>query len=159
MPVTLAEVFRSSVVLADLKARDKKSAVREMLQHLVEHKILKDDGAKKAEKAIHKRESQGSTGIGKGLAIPHAKACSFVKEIVGVFARSKEGVAFDSVDGGLVHVLFLVLSPVDAESAHTQIMKRIAKLLWDEKTLKYLARDEKLQSLDEILREVDESST
>ena len=159
MQLTLVELFPSSKVMSDLRAKDKKSAVKGMLQHLVVHHLLKEEAEKKAEKAILKREGQGSTGIGKGLAIPHAKGCTFLKEVVGVFARSVEGVPFDAVDGGLVHVFFLVLSPPQREVQHTQIMKRIARLLWDEKTLNYLARDEKLRSLEEIFKEVDDHSS
>jgi mannitol/fructose-specific phosphotransferase system IIA component (Ntr-type) len=156
MGVTLVELFPPSLVISDLKAKDKKAALREMLQHLVVQNRLKEDAGKKAEKAIQKRELQGSTGIGKGLAIPHAKGCGFIKEMVGVFARSREGVPFEAVDGGLVHVFFLVLSPEEQASQHTEVVKRIAKLLWDEKTIKYLAQDEKLQNLQEIFKEVDD---
>jgi mannitol/fructose-specific phosphotransferase system IIA component (Ntr-type) len=155
----LVDLFPPSMVIIELKAKDKKSALKEMLQHLVAQNRLKEDAGKKAEKAIQKREGQGSTGIGKGLAIPHAKGCSFIRESVGVFARSREGIAFDAVDGGLVHVVFMVLSPEEMDVQHTGIMRQIAKLLWDEKTLKYLARDEKLENLQEIFKEVDDHSS
>ena len=154
--LTLVDVFRRSTVLMDLEAKDKKSAIKELIRHLVDKKLLKDDAEKKAERAVLKREAQGSTAIGKGLAIPHAKGCNFVRDVVGVFARSRSGIPFDSVDGGAVHVLFLVLSPEDKLAEHTHIMKRIAKLLFDEKTLRYLATDERLASLEEIFKEVDD---
>jgi mannitol/fructose-specific phosphotransferase system IIA component (Ntr-type) len=156
MPVTLVELFPKSIVLRGLDAKDKKSAIKEMVQHLVEVGRLTPEAGKKAERAVNKREGQGSTGIGKGLAIPHAKGCTFTDETVGVFARSLEGIPFDSVDGGLVHVLFLVLSPKAKEGEHTEVMKRIARLLWDEKTLNYLARDAELKSLQAIFKEVDD---
>jgi nitrogen PTS system EIIA component len=123
----------------------------------VEEGHLKEDAARKAEKAIQKRESQGSTAIGKGLAIPHAKGCPFIKQVLGVFARTREGLAFDAVDGGLVHVFFLVISPAEQASQHLEIMKRIAKLHMDEKSLRFLARDEKLSNLPEIFKEVDDT--
>lgn len=154
--MTLVEIFPPKSWIADLKARDKKSAVKEMVQHLVNLGHLKGEGAKKAEKAIQKRESEGSTAIGKGLALPHAKGCSFVKEVLGVFARSREGLPFDAVDGGLVHVLFLVVSPEDAATQHVEIMRRIARFHSDEKTLRFLAKNEDLESLEEIFKEVDD---
>jgi mannitol/fructose-specific phosphotransferase system IIA component (Ntr-type) len=157
MSTTLVELFPESVILPDLQAQDKKEAIREIVRHLVTIERLPADAEKKAERAITKRETQGSTGIGKGLAIPHAKGCGFLDEIIGVFARSRTGLPFDSVDGGLVHVVFLVLSPKAAQDNHTQLMKRIAKLLWDEKTLNYLARDDELKSIYDIFKEVDES--
>lgn len=155
MSVKLVELFPDA--LLDLQAADKKSAVKEIVQYLVSAGRLEEDAARKAERAINKREAQGSTGIGKGLAIPHAKGCAFLDNIVGVFARSREGLPFDSVDGGLVHVIFLVLSPKDQADQHIVVMKRIAKLLFDEKTLNYLAKDEQLGSLSEIFKEVDDS--
>ena len=109
--MTLVDLFPRPIWITDLKARDKKSVIKEMLQHLVQQGRLKEEGAKKAEKAVQKREGQGTTAIGKGLAIPHAKDCSFLKDVLGVFARSMEGIPFDAVDGGLVHVVFLVISP------------------------------------------------
>jgi PTS system nitrogen regulatory IIA component len=157
--ISLVDVFPASSVLRDLKARDKKAAIKELLQHSVARGVLKEDAAKKAEKAILKRETMGSTAIGKGLAIPHAKGVTFVDELVGVFGRSREGVPFDSVDGGLVHVLFVVVSPASMASEHLNLMKRIAMLHRDEKTLRYLAMDERLESLQAIFMEVDEQFT
>lgn len=157
--MTLVELFPEPTWILDLKARDKKAVIREMLQRLVALGRLKEDGARKAERAVLRREAQGSTAIGKGLAIPHAKDCGFLNEVLGVFARSREGVPFDSADGGLVHVLFLVISPESKADEHLDVMKRVARLLMDEKTLKFLATAEKLASLPEILKEVDDSSS
>ncbi len=154
--VSLVATFPSDRVIVDLQAREKKAAIREILQSLVEFGALKDDGAKKAEKAILKRELVGSTAIGKGLAIPHAKDCSFVDGLVGIFARSKSGLPFDAHDGALVHVIFLVLSPANMAAQHLDLIKRVASLHKDEKTLRYLASDEKLKSLEAIFKEVDE---
>ncbi|HZN59402.1 MAG TPA: PTS sugar transporter subunit IIA [Planctomycetota bacterium] len=155
--MTLVELFPPSAWIMNLKARDKKAAIREMIQHLVQGGQLKGEAARKAEKAVQKRESEGSTAIGKGLAIPHAKGCAFLKEVHGVFARSREGLPFDAVDGANVHVLFLVVSPEEQMSEHVNIMRRIAKMHTDEKTLKFLASNTILESLEEILKEVDDS--
>jgi mannitol/fructose-specific phosphotransferase system IIA component (Ntr-type) len=155
--MTLVEVFPKSVWIPELKARDKKVAIREMVQLLVTAGLLKEDAARKAEKAIHKREGNGTTAIGKGLAIPHAKGCAFLKDLLGVFARSREGLPFDAVDGGLVHVIFLVVSPEDQAGQHLDVMRRIARLHLDEKTLRFLARSENLDNLQEIFKEIDDS--
>lgn len=154
--LSLVGVFGDKFVVRDLAARDKKSVIKEMLQHLVSLDMLGEDAARKAERAVQKREAVGSTGIGKGLAIPHAKDCAFVDEVIGVFGRSVEGVPFDAVDGGLVHVLFLVLSPKGKATEHLDIMKRIALLHRDEKTLRYIAQDAELASLQVIFREADD---
>ncbi len=155
--MTLVELFPESTWILDLKARDKKGAIREMIQRLVDLGRIKEDAARKAERAVQRREAQGSTAIGKGLALPHAKDCSFLTEVLGVFARSREGLPFDSVDGELARVFFLVVSPASKADEHLDVMKRIARLLMDEKTLKFLATSPDLSSLPEILREIDES--
>ena len=80
--MTLVEVFPRWSWITDLRAREKKAAIREMLNHLVIEGRIKEDAARKVEKIVHKREAQGSTAIGKGLAIPHAKGCTFIKDVL-----------------------------------------------------------------------------
>lgn len=153
----LVELLPRSMLIMDLKSKDKRGAIREVVQRLVTTGKLKDDDARKVERMVHKRESQGSTGIGKGLAIPHAKGCPQVVTIQGVFARSSGGVQFDAVDGGAVHLIFLVVSPEDQSEDHLAIMRKIATLHRDEKTLKFLTLTESMDSVLEIFEEVDDN--
>ena len=74
--MNLVELYSNSSMLLDLQARDKQSANKEMLEHLVGQGKLEKTAIKKVMSAINIRESQASTGIGKGLAVPHAKNCS-----------------------------------------------------------------------------------
>lgn len=155
----LAEVFTKSMIILDLNARDKRSAIREMLQHLVDQKKLTEELARKAERGIQQRESEGSTGIGKGLAIPHAKDCTFLdKGVLGVFGRSREGIPFDSVDGGLVKIIFVVISSPDSADDHLKVMRKVARLHRDEKTLRFLAETAKPESVLEIFEEIDDGT-
>jgi mannitol/fructose-specific phosphotransferase system IIA component (Ntr-type) len=153
----LVDLLPRTRILMDLKAKDKKGAIREVVQCLVTEGRLKEDDARKVERAVNKRESQGSTGIGKGLAIPHAKGCNYVPQIQAVFARSAGGVSFDAVDGGLVHLIFLVVSPESQADVHLAIMRKIATLHRDEKTLKFLAVTASVDSVVEIFKEVDDN--
>lgn len=155
--MNLVDLFPLSNILLEVKAKDKKGVIREMLQVLVAQGHLKEAQAKKAEKAVQKRESQGSTGIGKGLAIPHAKGCSFLEGMVGVFARSREGLPFESVDDGLVHVLFLVVSSEETADVHLTVMKKIAKLHRDEKTIRFLTTTDSPENIRDIFKEIDDS--
>ena len=154
--MNLVDLFPQGSMVLDLQARDKKSAIREMLQHLVEIGRLEDDVLKKAERAVHKRESQASTGIGKWLGIPHAKGCSAVDGLIGVYGRSTDGVPFESVDGEPVHVLFLVLSSIEGADDHLAVMKRIAMLHRDEKSLRFLKTATDASPIIEIFKEADE---
>jgi len=153
----LVDLLPRSMLIMDLKAKDKKGAVREVVQKLVVTGRITEEDARKVERLVQKREGQGSTGIGKGLAIPHAKGCPQIEGIHGVFARASSGIPFESVDGGLVHLVFLVVSSEDHADAHLSVMRKIATLHRDEKTLKFLAITESVESVLEIFKEVDDN--
>ena len=153
----LVDLLPKSLLIMDLQARDKKAAIKELVAKLVALGKVKEEDAKKVERLVQKRESQGSTGIGKGLAIPHAKECPQVTEVLGVFGRSVAGLPFESVDGGLVHLVFLVASPQDRASEHIAVMRKIATMHRDEKTLKFLATTVSVESVIEIFKELDDN--
>lgn len=154
--MNLVELYSNSSMLLDLQARDKQSANKEMLEHLVGQGKLEKTAIKKVMSAINIRESQASTGIGKGLAVPHAKNCSFVNGLLGVYARSQDGIPYESVDGEPVHLLFLVLSCKETAESHLSIMKRVASLHRDEKSLRFLATSTDPKQITGIFRETDE---
>ena len=154
--MNLVDLYSNSSMLLDLQACDKQSANKEMLEYLVDQGRLQKADIKKALVAINNRESQASTGIGKGLAVPHAKNCSFVDGLLGVYARSEEGIPYESVDGELVHLVFLVLSCGDTAEDHLDIMKRVASLHRDEKSLRFLATTTDLKQITSIFKETDE---
>ena len=153
--MNLSQLIPPELVVEDMKATEKKLAIRELLAHLVQLRRISAEIAKKLERAVIRRESQGSTGIGKGLAIPHMKNCSHVSEVMAIFGRAKAGIPFDAIDGEPVHLLFLVISPSGAESDHVAVMKKIASIGRDEKTNRYLTNSEDLASITEIFKEVD----
>jgi PTS system nitrogen regulatory IIA component len=74
------------------------------------------------------REKLGSTGIGDGVAIPHGKLGT-LQDIVLAFGRSREGVAFDSIDGRPVHLFFLLLAPENSAGQHLKALAKISKML------------------------------
>ena len=154
--MNLVDLYSNSSMLLDLQACDKQSANKEMLEYLVDQGRLQKADIKKALVAINNRESQASTGIGKGLAVPHAKNCSFVDGLLGVYARSEEGIPYESVDGELVHLVFLVLSCGDTADDHLGIMKRVASLHRDEKSLRFLATTTDSKQITSIFKETDE---
>ena len=154
--MNLVDLYPDSSMLLDLQASDKQSANKEMLEHLVDQGQLKKADVKKALAAINKREDQASTGIGKGLAVPHAKNCSFLDGLLGVYARSEEGIPYESVDGELVHLVFLVLSSEETAEQHLGIMKRVASLHRDEKSLRFLATSTDPKQITSIFKEADE---
>ena len=103
-------------------------------------------------KAILKREELGSTGIGRGVAVPHTKHAS-VDRLIGTVGVSAEGVDFDSLDGEKVHLFFLLISPPDRPGDHLRALENVSRQLRDETFCKFLKQaknsDEILQLLDE----------
>ena len=96
----------------DLKAASKEEVIREMVANLRAAAYLKSGEPEDIVKAILKRELLGSTGIGRGVAIPHTKHSS-VDRLIGTVAVSRNGVNFDSLDGEPVYVFVMLISPQD----------------------------------------------
>ncbi|MBN2712904.1 MAG: PTS sugar transporter subunit IIA [Planctomycetes bacterium] len=83
--------------------------------------------------ALAERESKGSTAIGNGLAIPHARL-SVVDTVIGAYARLRNGSGFNPLDGGNVQHVFLILSPMDQQATHLQTLTSIARMMKDNET-------------------------
>ena len=112
-----ADFVSREAVRADLTADDKESVIREMAQALLAAGRIAPSEFEGIIKAILKREELGSTGIGRGVAVPHTKHAS-VDRLIGTVGVSAEGVDFDSLDGEKVHLFFLLISPPDRPGDH-----------------------------------------
>ncbi|MGH7848238.1 MAG: PTS sugar transporter subunit IIA [Candidatus Binatia bacterium] len=115
-------------VIPHLQGRDKTSVVKEMAEWLVRSLPVLD--CEKLVKVLLEREKIGSTAIGEGVAIPHGKLLE-IDRVHGVFARSPEGVDFDSVDGYRTHLFFLLVAPENSPGDHLKALARISRLLQD----------------------------
>ncbi len=126
--MNISDLLVESGIQLDLRAKDKKSAIEELVALLGRVAPLTD--SKSVLQAVQDREEIVSTGIGQGIGIPHAKT-SMVDSIRIVFARSTAGVEFDALDGKPVHLFFLLVAPLDRSGPHVQTLARIARLLKD----------------------------
>lgn len=106
----LSEFVVSESILTDLVAGSKEEAIRGMVESLSRTGGIAPDDREGIISAILKREELGSTGIGRGVAVPHTKHPS-VNKLVATIAISQGGVEFASLDGEDVHILFLLVSP------------------------------------------------
>jgi len=113
-------------ISADLAASTKEGVIREMVENLRQAGYFKGAESEDVIKEILRRELLGSTGIGRGVAIPHTKHNS-VERLIGTVAISKQGVAFDSVDGEPVYVLVLLVSPQDRPGDHLRALENVAR--------------------------------
>jgi len=124
-------VVRDAIV-PDLKATTKEEVIREIVESLRASGQLKGTAdTDDVVRAILKRESLGSTGIGRGVAIPHTKHGS-VEKLLGTVAISNRGVAFDSLDGEPVFVFVLLISPQDRPGDHLRALENVSRSLRDD---------------------------
>ena len=147
-----ADFVNREAVRAEVAAEDKEAAVREVVQALLDAGGIEEAEFESIVKAILKREELGSTGIGRGVAVPHTKHPS-VDKLVGTVAVSAEGVDFDSLDGEKVQLFFLLISPPDRPGDHLRALENISRQLRDDTFCRFLKQakngDEILQLLDE----------
>ena len=138
-----------------MKATDKKGAIQELVQAARKA----NDGEKfvvtDIVEAIVAREKIGTTGVGGGVGIPHAKLDG-VKGIIGAFGRSDGGIEFSAVDGANVYLLFLILSPPTKAEAYQKALQSIIHALKRPNFAKFLRDAKSPKAIDEIFREAEE---
>jgi len=123
--VALHALLDEDLVVPRLEGRDRAGVLREMTARLeARHKAVAGQGL--LEKLLE-REEMGTTAIGRGVAIPHCRTKKLRSPLL-LLGLSKEGVAFESVDGELVHVFFLLISPQDNPDAGLRLLAAIAAL-------------------------------
>jgi len=122
----ISETLLSDGIILEVKNNEKTDVIRELAQILIDKSTIIN--SEKFFSAIFRRENLESTGIGQGVAIPHART-SAVKNIAIVFGRSKVGVDFSSLDGLPSHLIFLIAAPEDKKSEYIMTLARLSKLL------------------------------
>ena len=133
-------VVRDAIV-PSLSATTKEGVIRAMVESLRNAGLFKGADLEDIIRAILKRELLGSTGIGRGVAIPHTKHTS-VEKLVGTVALSPAGVSFESLDGEPVHVFVLLISPQDRPGDHLRALENVSRRLRDDGFIRSL-RDAK----------------
>jgi len=113
-------------MIMDLKATTKSEVIDEMVHNYYKHGIIDDEDLYK--KDIIKREEEGSTGMGDGIAIPHAHDAAVKKPAVQ-FARSVAGVDYDSMDGQPAHLFFMIAAPEGGDNTHLQALAALSQVL------------------------------
>ncbi len=149
-----ADFVLTEAIRSDLKADDKEGAIREMTQALVDAGGIRAQDFESIVKALLKREELGSTGIGRGVAVPHTKHPS-VDRLVGMVAVSSEGVDFDSLDGEKVHLFFLLISPPDRPGDHLRALENIARQLRNDTFCRFLKQSRTTDEIRQLLDEAD----
>lgn len=123
---SIKDILDRQLIISELAARDKKGVIEEFARVL--HAAGKVQDEQELSRVLLERESLGSTAIGEGIAIPHAKL-PFLREMVVAFGRSTEGVDFQAVDGKPARLFFLLVTPDDNPGEHLRTLARISRIL------------------------------
>lgn len=149
-----SDFISREAIRANLRADDKEGVIREMTQALMDAGRIAASEYESIVKAILKREELGSTGIGRGVAVPHTKHPS-VDRLVGAVAVSAAGVDFHSLDGEKVELLFLLISPPDRPGDHLRALENISRQLRDDTFCRFLKQSKTAEDVMQLLDEAD----
>lgn len=144
-------LFNENTIELNLKAKSKVEVIDELIELLEKDGVINDKTEYK--KAILKREKESSTGIGFGIAIPHAKtnAVNFPRVAVGI---SKDGVDFESSDNSLANLIFMIAVPDGTDNEHLKILAQLSRKLIDpvfrNKLMEAVSENEIMEYLAEI---------
>ena len=131
----LSTKINKSAILLEMEARTKDEAIEELVDLLCSSYSLKEK--QKILDAIKKREEKQSTGLGMGLAVPHAKTDA-VDKLYVAFGRSPEGIDFECPGGEKAHLFFILVSPLDVSGPHIKALAGISRMIKHEEFRKAL---------------------
>ncbi|MFA9456398.1 fructose-specific PTS transporter subunit EIIC [Halalkalibacter sp. AB-rgal2] len=146
----ISELLKKDTIVLNMKATDKSSAIDELVRKLDSAGRLNDPSQYK--KDIWEREEQSTTGIGDGIAIPHAKSAGVQTPAIA-FGRSSDGLNYESLDGQPTHLFFMIAASENATQSHLDTLSRLSTYLMDEEFRNKLLA---ASSEDEIVRAIDE---
>lgn len=126
----IMDFLSKKAIITDIKSAKKEDVLKELVDALVDGENIERRCRNKLIDALMARESLGSTAIGQGVAIPHAKS-DCIDKLVAAFGISNKGVNFDSLDGEPAYIFFLLVAPQDSAGPHLKALARISRLLKD----------------------------
>ncbi len=151
----LTEIVVRDAIVADLKATDRNGVIRELVAALVSAGALQEADREAIVRAIIQRENEGSTGFGKGVAVPHVKHAR-IERIMTTIGRCGQGVDFAALDRSPVFAVVLLLSPQDDPDGHLQAMETIFRHMQRENFRKFLRQSETPEAIAELIQEADD---
>jgi nitrogen PTS system EIIA component len=148
----LLDVLQKDAILPDLKSRDKKGILEELVAPLSGIARIAPENLVKV---LMERERLGSTGIGGGIGIPHGKLKDLDSLVIG-FGLSKKGVDFESMDGKPTHIFFLIVTPENSTGLHLKVLARISRILKNDIFREKLRNAADRDEIYETIKEKDE---
>ncbi|KAK1548178.1 hypothetical protein Q3G72_013024 [Acer saccharum] len=124
----IGDILKQELILPELQAMHKADVLHEMVVHLQLHSGPFVQNTAYVLDALLTRERLGSTGVGEGVAIPHAKIAG-LKDLMACFARKQQGISYDAIDEQPVKLVFMLLVPENSAGVHLKALARISRLL------------------------------
>jgi PTS system fructose-specific IIA component/PTS system nitrogen regulatory IIA component len=150
----LSEFIVVDAIVPQLRATTRDEAIRELVQSLSDAGALDAEIVPEVVAALVKREQNGSTGFGKGVAVPHVKHPKIPK-MVGTVGRSGVGIDFAALDHQPVYSIFLLLSPENQPQQHLQAMNIVFQNLQKDMFRRFLRQSDSREKIRELLDEAD----
>lgn len=150
----LADFVVADAILPNIESGDRNEVIRSLVMALADAGALEPDAAQQVAAAAIERENQGSTGFGKGVAVPHVKHPG-VPHIMSAVGRSERGIDFASLDRAPVYTVFILLSPPGQPEAHLQAMERIFSHLQRDQFRRALRQASSREAIQQLLNDAD----
>ena len=151
----IADYIKVETINLNLESKNKNAVIRELYNNLKQTNLIKDE--EQGLNDIFKREDMGSTGIGKRIALPHAKTKA-VDELMITFGISRNGISYNSVDDENVNIFFMFLCPENKTREYLKVLARISRLIREEKFVNDLLKATSNQEILELIRNEEISS-
>ena len=151
----LSDLIHDESVIADLEATDRNGVIRELVQSLADHGAILPECAETIAKKVISRERKGTTGFGRGVAVPHEKI-EGVEKMTATIGRSSRGVDFAALDRGPVYGVILLVSPKNASEDHVAAMEKIFQCVKQEKFRRFLRQASTHEEIVDLIKEADE---
>jgi PTS system nitrogen regulatory IIA component len=154
--IRLSEFFEEDLFVPQFRSKDKEGVLKELVDVLVRADRIKEGNI--LLEMLRQREHLGSTGIGRGVAVPHGRTLALTRLCV-VFGRASEGVDFDAMDGKPVHLVFLTVAPPQERSnLYLPVLGKIVEMVKSAKSRRRLVNAGSFDEVAEILEEADEGA-
>jgi len=151
----LSDIMVGDAIVPELKSHTRDDSIVELVESMASAGAIPKKSVKDVIKAVLAREQQATTGIGKGVALPHAKLKG-IKKPIGTIGRSSEGIDFAALDSKPVYSVILLLSSPDNPDEHLQAMETIFKHVQRDIFRKFLRQSETKDAIKELIQEADE---
>ncbi|HEX5012474.1 MAG TPA: PTS sugar transporter subunit IIA [Planctomycetota bacterium] len=152
MPSPVVGLFSPKAIIHELASASRDEALDEMVRTAIAAGVLPRTRKAQVVEALLGRETRGSTGLGRGVAIPHAKIPG-LRAHAGVVARSSAGVDFRAVDGELVHVMVMLISPDNRQDEHLATLRWVSLMARDHDFCSFIRQARTAEQIFEVLQE------